>query len=111
MIAWDMSLMLEGAGFEVAGIVVTAAAALRQAAAAAPDVILMDVAIRGEMDGIEVARALRARGVRTPIVFVTGYDDPETAARIGAVNPEGYLRKPLLAEELEQAVRRAIEPP
>lgn len=109
MIAWDMSLSLEAAGFEVCGIVSNGAAALQQATEAGPDVVLMDVNLKEGMDGIETARELRARKAGTPIIFVTGFGDPETSARIRAVNPNGYLLKPVMPEELEAAIIRALE--
>lgn len=109
MIAWDMSLSLEAAGIQVCGIVSSGAAALQQAAECGPDVVLMDVNLKEGMDGIETARELRARRVGTPIIFVTGFGDPETSARIRAINPSGYLLKPVMPEELEAAIVRALE--
>jgi DNA-binding NarL/FixJ family response regulator len=109
MIAWDMSLSLEAAGFEVCGIVSNGTAALERANAAGPDVVLMDVNLKEGMDGIETARAIRERRAGTPIIFVTGFGDPETSARIRAINPNGYLLKPVMPEELEAAVIRALE--
>jgi CheY-like chemotaxis protein len=109
MIAWDMSLSLEAAGFQVCGIVSNGAAALERANAAVPDVVLMDVNLKEGMDGIETARAIRERQAGTPIIFVTGFGDPETSARIRAVNPNGYLLKPVMPEELEAAIVRALE--
>jgi CheY-like chemotaxis protein len=109
MIAWDMSLSLEAAGFQVCGIVSTGAAALEQAMAGGLDVVLMDVNLKEGMDGIETARALRERGRQTPVIFVTGFGDPETSERIRAINPNGYLLKPVMPEELEAAIIRALE--
>jgi CheY-like chemotaxis protein len=109
MIAWDMSLSLEAAGFQVCGIVSNGAAALERASDDVPDVVLMDVNLKEGMDGIETARAIRERRAETPIIFVTGFGDPETSARIRAVNPNGYLLKPVMPEELEAAIVRALE--
>ena len=109
MIAWDMSLSLEAAGFQVCGIVSNGAAALERASVSVPDVVLMDVNLKEGMDGIETARAIRERQAGTPIIFVTGFGDPETSARIRAVNPNGYLLKPVMPEELEAAIVRALE--
>lgn len=109
MIAWDMSLSLEAAGFQVCGIVSNGAAALEQAREIGPDVVLMDVNLKEGMDGIETARAIRERRANTPIIFVTGFGDPETSSRIRAINPNGYLLKPVMPEELEAAIIRALE--
>jgi DNA-binding NarL/FixJ family response regulator len=104
-----MSLSLEAAGFQVCGIVSNGAAALERASDSVPDVVLMDVNLKEGMDGIETARAIRERQANTPIIFVTGFGDPETSARIRAVNPNGYLLKPVMPEELEAAIVRALE--
>lgn len=109
MIAWDMSLSLEAAGFQVCGIVSNGTAALERTSDSGPDVVLMDVNLKEGMDGIETARAIRERRAGTPIIFVTGFGDPETSARIRAVNPNGYLLKPVMPEELEAAIIRALE--
>ena len=108
LIAWDMSLSLQAAGFEVREIGVTGAAALAQAAAVDPDLIVMDVNLRAGMDGIAAAHALRACGVHARIIFVTGFGDADTAARIGAFNPDGFLLKPVLPAALAAAVRRVL---
>lgn len=109
MIAWDMSLSLEAAGFKVCAIVSNGAAALQHVIESGPDVVLMDVNLRDGMDGIETARELLARRAGTAIIFVTGFGDPETSARIRSINPNGYLLKPVMPEELEAAIIRALE--
>ena len=108
LIAWDMSLSLLAAGFEVCEFVHTGVAALEQAAAADPDFIVMNVNLQAGMDGIAVAHALRARGVRARIIFVTGFGDPDTTTRIAAFNLDGYLLKPVMPEALAAAVRRVL---
>jgi DNA-binding NarL/FixJ family response regulator len=108
MIALDMSLSLEEVGFQVCGIVSNGAAALERAVAVRPDVVLMDVELDDGPDGIETARELRLRRVDAPIIFVTAFADPDTAARIRAVNPSGYLLKPVTPGELEAAILQAI---
>ena len=108
-VALDMSLSLEAAGFQVCGIVSNGAAALEQAAEAGPDIILMDVNLKEGLDGIETARELRSRRVAASIIFVTGLADPESSARIHAVNPSAYLVKPVMPEELEAAIIQALK--
>src|SRR3954452_7573641 len=100
MIAWDMTLGLEEAGFKVCGIAGEGAKALAQVGLDPPDLVLMDVNLKGSLDGIETAVALRTQVPNVPIIFVTGFGDPDTAARIRSVNPAGYLLKPVDPEEL-----------
>jgi len=109
LIAWDMAVALEDAGCEIIGIVSDGAAALIQTTTSHPDVVLMDVHIAGDRDGVETARAFGERGTGPAIIFVTGYRDPETAERIRKFNPDGYLLKPVMPEELEAAVIRVLE--
>jgi DNA-binding response OmpR family regulator len=108
MIAWDLSLSLQEAGLEVCGVAATGAAALDLARAKRPDLVVMDIHLRGQMDGIEVAKALRASGSRVPIIFVTGFGDSATARRIRTVDSAGYLLKPVLRDELVASVARAL---
>lgn len=108
MIAWDMSLSLEAAGLEVIGIVATGAAAL-ESLADGPDVVLMDVRLKEGPDGLETARAIRERGAGPAIIIITGFGDPDTAARIRAINPDAYVLKPVMPEELVQAIRQVLK--
>lgn len=110
LVAWDTAQSLEDAGIEVAGVVSSGTAALEQLDAAKPDVVLMDVHIEGDLDGVETARMMRARGASPAIIFVTGFGDPDTAARIRAVKPEGYLQKPIMPDQLVCAVILAVRP-
>jgi len=109
LIALDYTVTLEGMGFEVCAIASTGAEALKHAAAHQPDVILMDVNIRGDLDGIETAHRIRDAGIRSAIIFVTAFGDPETVARMKAFAPHGYLRKPVMPEDLERAIIRALK--
>lgn len=109
MIAWDMSLILEAAGFEVVGTAASGNVALEKALALRPNVVLMDVNLNNGMDGVETARALRARGDDAAVIFVTGFGDPETARRIRDFGPSDYLLKPVEPETLEAAITGALE--
>jgi CheY-like chemotaxis protein len=102
--ALDLQNDLEGAGFEVCSLASSGKQALEVAETEGPDVVLMDVRLRGEMDGVEAAAAIRARfGI--PTIFMTGYSDEKTQERMQAVEPCRYLVKPV---ELG-AVREAID--
>lgn len=107
LLAWEMALDLETAGFQVCGVVASGPAAL-EGIVAGPAVVLMDVDLKGELDGTETVRRLRAQGHKTPVVFVTGFADPETKARIQALSGSAHLLKPVRPEELVAAVQRAL---
>jgi CheY-like chemotaxis protein len=71
-----------------------------------PDLVLMDIRLAGQMDGIEAALALRAQGI--PCVFAAGNTDPGTVARGDAAEPLGWIRKPFTDMALIAVVRNAM---
>ena len=73
-----------------------------------PDVALMDVALYGDLDGIDAARTILAR-FRIPIVFISGKTDPDLAARVAALDGPELLDKPAAANRLIPAIRRACK--
>jgi len=105
--------------FQQAGFVVTAQAAsgadavhaIEQACASGerPDVVLMDVRLRGAMDGVEAAKHLRQTcGPDLAIIFVTGYGEPVTREGAAACGPVAIFGKPVRAEQVIEAARRAL---
>lgn len=74
-----------------------------------PDVIITDVRMPGET-GIEVMEAARKRGVRTPIVIVTGYPSPELEARVNALGNARMIAKPIDVNAFMQTIRRLSDP-
>lgn len=90
---------LDDSGYEVCPIASTGDEAIRIADEEKPDLMLMDISIRGEMGGIEAAGVIRKRH-NIPVIFVTGYPDQVTRNRARDVDPAAYLVKPLDYEEL-----------
>lgn len=72
-----------------------------------PDLILMDVRLRGSMDGIATAEAIR-RSWDGPLIYLTAYSDRETVSRAGMAEPAGYLVKPFDDAGLDAAIRIAL---
>jgi AmiR/NasT family two-component response regulator len=107
VIAMDLELMIADAGGRPVGLAATAADAERLAGVLRPDVILMDVRLKGERDGIAAAYAIR-EALGTPIVFVTGNEEAETVGRIRAVNGSSPVHKPVRASALIDAVLEAL---
>ncbi len=100
----DLRDSLEGLGYEVVGAAVTAREAIRQTQELRPDLVLMDIKLKDDMDGIEAAQSIRAR-YTLPVVFLTAFADERTIARAAAACPYGYLTKPFN----ERAIRATIE--
>ena len=87
-------------------VAVTARDAMRLAEELHPDAVLMDVRLRGEPDGIEAAQVIQRR-VPMPIVFVTGNSDSETMRRMRQLDSAQIILKPVLINELRDAIIRA----
>lgn len=92
-------------GHKLLGLKDNAEEVLRTAIATKPDILLMEVGLKGSMDGIKVAERLRESGWEIPIIFITNQDDSETFARAKAVNAFAYMVKPFV----EQDLRRTME--
>jgi PAS domain S-box-containing protein len=114
-VAVDLQQVLEGLGYQVDHTAATADEALRCASESLPDLVLMDIHIKGDRDGIEAAAELHSRfGV--PIVYLTAYTDAATVERAKRTAPLGYLQKPFsevslrttleIAFRLEEIARR-----
>lgn len=108
IIAWQLSLMVEDLGYEVCGTAADEPEAVRLALEAWPDVVLMDVQLARDGDGIRAAATIRA-ALRLPVVFCTAYAaDPSSRARMAAAGAAGVLSKPVLPAALGGAIATAL---
>lgn len=108
VIARDISKTLEALGYTVPPPVASGADALEAVVAHRPALVLMDIRIQGEMDGIATA-ALISRSQETPIIYLTSYSDEVTLARAKSTGPYGYLLKPFQDRDLRTAIEVALE--
>lgn len=106
-LAQVLALMLDRLGYEVAGIVDNGIDATREAGAKRPDIVLMDVGIRGQMDGIETAKILQ-RDYGLPVIYLTSFADDATIERAEQSGAEGYILKPFHERELHAMIRLAM---
>ena len=90
IIAEDLRARTEDLGYSVIAAVPTGESALKQVDREPPDLILMDIRLAGEMDGIEAAEWIRAKS-EIPIIFLTAHSDEEILARAKKTQPFGYL--------------------
>lgn len=107
IIAFDIQNQLNSLGYEVIGTVNSGQAALEAAQKKQPDLVLMDIMLKGAMDGIEAADKIH-RSVKCPIVFLSAYSDDDTLGRAQTTNPFGYLVKPFKREDLHAAILTAL---
>lgn len=107
VVARDIAQQMSRAGHTVVGIVARGEDALPLAADTAPDLVLMDVRLEGELDGIDAARLLR-ENLNLPVVFLTAYADEETVRRATVAEPFGYVLKPFDDMQLRTVVEMAL---
>jgi len=109
IIASHIASSLARAGYEVAGIAESSEEALAKAAELNPGLILMDIRIKGEMDGIETAAMLRDR-FDIPLIYLTAHTDQQTIDRAKLTGASGFLTKPVhpttLAASIEMAMHK-----
>ena len=107
MLAKDMARTLNDLGFEVAGTAATGAEAVRVAEEANPDLILMDINLQGELDGIETAEQIR-RHFDVPVVYLTAYAEKDVLERAKKTEPYGFLSKPASLLDIRSTVETAL---
>jgi len=107
IIARELESRLRSMGYEVTGIAASGAEALRLTMETSPDLVLMDIVLKGDMDGIETAAEIRQR-YRFPIIYVTAYTDEVTIARAKITEPFGYIVKPFSERELHANIEMAL---
>jgi two-component system, NtrC family, response regulator AtoC len=105
--AADIEDMLTGLGYAVTAVVASGEEALRQAAEEPPDLVLMDIRLKGNCDGIETALQLRQR-FDIPVIYLTAHADSETLNRAKLAEPLGYLVKPFQETDLQASLQIAL---
>jgi len=107
IIGMEIEVSLRNLGYEVISIVNSADTAIQQAEAHRPDLIIMDIRIKGDRDGIDTAEIIRDR-FGTPVVFSTAYLDEERIERAKITMPFGYLLKPIQERDLKITLEMAL---
>lgn len=105
--AANLEMSLKDMGYEVAGVAYSGEEAVMKAEAHRPDLVLMDIMLSAEMNGIEAAEILRSR-YDTPVIYVTAYGDDEIIERAKMTEPFGYIMKPVEDRELRIAIEMAL---
>lgn len=107
VISIEISQTLRRLGYIVAGQAISGSEAIRMASELIPDLILMDIRLSGEMDGIEAASKIKEL-VDRPIIFLSAHSDDITLERAIAVSPSGYLIKPFKDRELYSTIELSL---
>ena len=99
---------LKSLGYTVCGRATTSAEAMDLVMNQKPDLVLMDINIKGDTDGIETAKMIK-QGFNIPVVFVTSHSDGVTLERAKATNPDGFIIKPFDDNDLRVAIELAMK--
>jgi PAS domain S-box-containing protein len=107
VVAEDIRRQLRALGYLVVGVVASGDEAVRLAGEHQPDLILMDIKLKGPMDGIDAARTIQSR-YGTPVIYLTAFSDEETLERARETLPLAYLIKPFVSSDLRAALELAL---
>ncbi|MEG3850229.1 response regulator [Microcoleus sp. herbarium19] len=107
IVAQDIAGRLKKLGYAVTATVASGEEALEKVAENRPDLVLMDIVLKGDMDGVTAAEKIRTR-VDVPTVFLTAYADDKTLERAKLTNPFGYIIKPFQQNDLRVAIEIAL---
>lgn len=94
IVALDIASLVKEMGYEVCGLVYSGEEALKVAERTSPDIVLLDIGLPGEADGLTVAEQLKKKH-QVAIVFLTGYTDKTIETRLQSLQPLGILTKPV----------------
>ena len=107
IVAMDIKRCLKQLGYQVAAVAANSEDAVQQIVDNRPDLVLMDIRLKGDIDGIETAWRVRQR-FNVPIVYLTAHSDPETLERAKFTEPYGYILKPYEDRDLHTTIEMAI---
>ena len=107
IIAMDLRFRLESLGYQVVDVVATGEDAVRVFRETEPDLALMDIRLKGTLDGIQAAEQIRLHSDR-PIIYLTAHSDDQTLRRARITEPHGYLLKPFEDRELHLTIEIAL---
>ncbi len=105
--AEDIKTSVQKLGYAVSGIAFSGKAAVKKVEEMRPDLVLMDIVLKGELDGIEAASIINSR-LDVPVIYLTGYSDKKMLERAKATEPFGYILKPFEDKELKTTIEMAL---
>ena len=107
IIAMDLRLTLEGLGYGVTGIAGTAEECFQYLEKEIPDLVLMDIMLSGNVDGISTAEAIHKK-FEIPIIYLTAHSDENSLLRANLTGPYGYIVKPIEERDLYTSIEIAL---
>lgn len=107
IVAKDIQVCLKKLGYEVVGVCSTGEAAVETAEKTKPDLVMMDIMLKGDMSGIQAAAAIR-KTQDIPVIFLTAYTDRDTVDKAKETEPYGYIIKPFKEIDIQTAIEIAL---
>ena len=107
IVAQDIAGRLKKMGYQVTATVASGEEAIEKASENKPDLVLMDIVLKGDMDGVTAAGKIQTK-INVPTVFLTAYADETTLERAKITNPFGYIVKPFQQKELQVVIEIAL---
>lgn len=107
IVAMGLEQDLKKLGYQISDVVSNGLDAIEKAGKNNPDIVLMDIKLEGDMDGIQAAETIRKQFM-IPVVYLTAYADEETIQRAKITEPYGYIVKPYQEREIHSAIEMGI---
>lgn len=107
LVAEDIKGTLEGLGYNVTGIIDRGDKAIEKVREKEPDLVLMDIVLKGDRDGVETADKIKSE-FDIPVIYLTAYADDEKLKRARVTEPYGYIIKPFRERELHSNIEMAF---
>lgn len=107
IVAMGIKRMLKNLGYTVTGVASSGMDAISKAESTFPDLVLMDIMLKGELDGIEAAKEIKER-FNLPVVYLTAYSDSNILERAKKTGPFGYIVKPFDEKDLHSNIEIAL---
>jgi CheY-like chemotaxis protein len=107
IVAMGIKKMVKSLGYTVTGVASSGEDAISKAESTFPDVVLMDIMLKGDMDGVEAAGEIRER-FDIPVVYLTAYSDNKILERAKKTEPFGYIVKPFDEKDLHSSIEIAL---
>ncbi|MBP1624626.1 MAG: sensory transduction regulatory protein, partial [Acidobacteria bacterium] len=107
IVALDLQNSLKILGYEVVGTASNGPDAIAKATKTRPDLVLMDIILQGDMDGVQTAEAIHAQ-LNVPVIFLTACADEKTLQRAKVTEPFGFMIKPFEDRELHSHIEIAL---
>ena len=107
IVGLDLQRMLQNSGYYVCDIVASGEKAIQKADSDRPDLVLMDIFLQGELNGIEAAGQIRTR-FNIPVIFITASTDKKLQEKALTTEPFGYITKPFMEENVLKVIEQTL---